>query len=52
MSAYRLEVANVFSLNGDGVHDLWMIPGLKAYTDAAVEVFNRWGTTGVSFHRI
>jgi gliding motility-associated-like protein len=43
VNAYRLEVPNAFSPNGDGIHDLWVIPELKAYTAAAVEVFNRWG---------
>ncbi|BAV07449.1 hypothetical protein FLA_3474 [Filimonas lacunae] len=36
-------VPNVFSPNGDGVHDYWDILFLDRYTDVTVQVFNRWG---------
>ena len=36
-------VPNVFSPNGDGIHDLWNIPNLSDYPGATVEVFNRYG---------
>lgn len=39
------EVPNIFSPNGDGVHDTWMIPFLETYPYATVEVFNRYGQT-------
>lgn len=34
---------NVFSPNGDGINDLWIIPGLEAYPKASLSVFNRLG---------
>jgi gliding motility-associated-like protein len=34
---------NVFSPNGDGIHDTWDIPLLSLYPDCEVEIFNRLG---------
>ncbi len=34
---------NVFSPNGDGIHDTWVIPYLADYKDSKLEVFNRYG---------
>ena len=36
-------VPNVFSPNGDGIHDVWSIPNLADYPGSTVEVFNRYG---------
>ncbi len=36
-------VPNVFSPNGDGIHDIWKIPNLSDYPGSTVEVFNRYG---------
>lgn len=36
-------IPNVFSPNGDGVHDTWVIPELNKYPDAEVSVFDRTG---------
>ncbi len=38
-----LKIPNAFSPNFDGVHDTWIIQGLKGYPKATVKVFNRWG---------
>jgi gliding motility-associated-like protein len=38
-----VKVPNVFSPNGDNIHDKWMIPNLADYPNATVEVFNRYG---------
>ncbi|MGY3054400.1 gliding motility-associated-like protein [Pedobacter sp. UYEF25] len=40
----KLEVANAFSPNGDGVNDVWTIKYLDSYPNATVEVFNRDGS--------
>ena len=40
----EIKVNNAFTPNGDGVNDLWEITGLVAYTDATVDIFNRFGT--------
>ncbi|MBW0178476.1 gliding motility-associated C-terminal domain-containing protein [Sediminibacterium sp.] len=36
-------IPNVFSPNGDGIHDTWVIPELDKYPDAEVSVFDRTG---------
>jgi gliding motility-associated-like protein len=38
-----LQVPTGFSPNGDGTNDFWEIPGIEAYPDAQVEVYNAWG---------
>jgi gliding motility-associated-like protein len=38
-----LLVPNAFSPNGDGVHDRWAIPGLRAFPDCQVTIYNRYG---------
>lgn len=40
----EIKVNNAFTPNGDGINDLWEITGLVAYTDATVDIFNRFGT--------
>lgn len=40
----EIKVNNTFTPNGDGINDLWEITGLVAYTDATVDIFNRYGT--------
>jgi len=37
------EVPNIFSPNGDGVHDKWIIGFLDTYPGCTVEIFNRYG---------
>jgi gliding motility-associated-like protein len=37
------EVPNIFSPNGDGVHDTWIIKYLESYPGCTVEIFNRYG---------
>lgn len=36
-------IPNVFSPNGDGIHDKWEIKYLESYPGATVEIFNRYG---------
>ena len=36
-------VPDAFSPNGDGLNDRWELPGIEAFPDAIVTVFNRWG---------
>jgi gliding motility-associated-like protein len=31
------------SPNGDGINDVWTIPNIELFPNAAVEVYNRWG---------
>ncbi len=38
-----LEIPNVFTPNGDGANDLFVIKDIDTYTDAKLQVFNRWG---------
>ena len=47
------EIPNAFSPNGDGINDVWRIKYLEYYSDATVQIFNRYGqivylTTGYS----
>jgi gliding motility-associated-like protein len=37
------EIPNIFSPNGDGIHDTWQIKYLDTYPGGTVEVFNRYG---------
>jgi len=37
------EIPNIFSPNGDGIHDRWVISFLETYPGCTVEVFNRYG---------
>ena len=36
-------VPNIFSPNGDGIHDKWDIPYLISYPGCTVDVYNRYG---------
>lgn len=38
-----LEIPTVFTPNGDGKNDTWVITGMEAYPNASVQVFNKWG---------
>ena len=39
----QLNVPNVFSPNGDGINDTWIIRSLADYPGCTVEVFSRYG---------
>ena len=39
-----LNIPNVFSPNGDGTNDTWVIKSLADYPGCTVEVFNRYGS--------
>jgi len=38
-----LRIPNVFTPNGDGVNDTWIIDNIEMFPAAEVYVFNRWG---------
>jgi gliding motility-associated-like protein len=38
------EIPNTITPNGDGVNDVWNIPGIEDYPDAYVVIYNRWGS--------
>lgn len=40
-----LVISNVFTPNGDGVNDTFVIPGLETYSDNELTIINRWGNT-------
>lgn len=40
----ELVIPNTFSPNKDNIHDLYVIPGIEAYTESEFTVFNRWGS--------
>jgi gliding motility-associated-like protein len=43
-------IPNIFSPNGDGVHDLWGIEYLNTYPGATIDVYNRYGQ--LVFHSV
>ncbi len=36
-------IPNIFSPNGDGIHDRWVIEHLESYPGCVVQIFNRYG---------
>ena len=43
-------VANVFTPNGDGFNDYFVIEGIEHYPNSKLEVFNRWGDSVFEDH--
>ncbi|MBQ6276490.1 MAG: HYR domain-containing protein, partial [Bacteroidales bacterium] len=43
MAGDCIKIPNVFTPNGDGVNDTWIIENIEMFPDATVYVFNRWG---------
>ena len=39
----EIEVFNIITPNGDGVHDELTITGLESYPDNSIRIYNRWG---------
>lgn len=39
----KLYIPNVFSPNGDGINDKWLINNLQFFPEARVDIFNRYG---------
>lgn len=39
----KVSLSNGFTPNGDGVNDTWELPGMEAYPEADIRIFNRWG---------
>ncbi len=39
-----LKVTNVFTPNGDGKNDVWIIPGIEFYSDCTLSLFDRNGS--------
>ncbi|OOQ60534.1 gliding motility-associated C-terminal domain-containing protein [Mucilaginibacter pedocola] len=39
----RRVIVNMFTPNGDGVNDTWAFPGVDAFRNAKVSVYNRYG---------
>src|SRR5690606_24441602 len=38
-----LDIPNIFSPNGDGINDTWVIPYLNTYPGCTIDIFNRYG---------
>ena len=36
-------IPNGFSPNGDGMNDRWVIPGIEAFPENQLYIYNRWG---------
>lgn len=37
-------IANIFTPNGDGINDYFVIKNLEYYPNSRLEIYNRWGT--------
>ncbi len=44
VQAGLLHVPKAFSPNQDQINDAWIIPGIRAYPNNTVTIFNRWGS--------
>ncbi|MDR6341185.1 gliding motility-associated-like protein [Filimonas zeae] len=44
-----LVVPNIFTPNGDGINDTWLIKNLNMYAGAVVQLFNRYGQKVILF---
>ncbi len=44
------DIPNIFSPNGDGIHDRWVISYLESYPGSIVDVYNRYGQ--LIFHSV
>ncbi len=42
-SPFNAKIADTFSPNGDGINDVWRIPGLTGLSDFEIKIFNRQG---------
>ncbi|MCD6366728.1 MAG: gliding motility-associated C-terminal domain-containing protein, partial [Bacteroidales bacterium] len=38
-----LKIPDIFTPNGDGTNDTWLIEGIDLYPNATIEIYNRWG---------
>ncbi len=38
-----IKIPTVFTPNGDGTNDKWIIEGIHLYPEVIVEIYNRWG---------
>ncbi|QHL87829.1 DUF11 domain-containing protein [Nibribacter ruber] len=38
-----IEIPNVFTPNGDGINDFWVIKNIEKYPDNDLAIYNRWG---------
>lgn len=43
LNSCKITVYNAVSPNGDGINDIFKIDGIKCYSDAYVEIYDRWG---------
>ena len=43
MAGDCIKIPNVFTPNGDGVNDQWIIENIEMFPQATIYVFNRWG---------
>lgn len=39
----RIWIPDAFTPNGDGMNDVLQLPGIEAFPEAVVTIFNRWG---------
>ena len=43
IETFGIVIDTIFTPNGDGVNDVWAVPGIQNFVNNNVKIYNRWG---------